>query len=120
MYVDGAACPPTCGQLDSSAKAVGASKRGVKEVVTDSGGITEESTVLGVPRLTRRDNTERPETVTVGTNQLVGTDPSAIRPALRRLVAGQWKRGGIPELWDGRAATRIVATFETLVVAPER
>ncbi len=86
-------------------------------VVTDSGGITEESTVLGVPCMTLRDNTERPETVTVGTNELVGTDPAAIGPALRRLVAGQWKRGGIPELWDGRAAERIVAALEGLLTA---
>jgi UDP-N-acetylglucosamine 2-epimerase (non-hydrolysing) len=86
-------------------------------VVTDSGGITEETTVLGVPCVTLRDNTERPETVTVGTNELVGTDPAAIGPALRRLVAGQWKRGGIPEMWDGRAAERIVAALEGLLTA---
>lgn len=53
----------------------------------------------------------------MGTNELVGTDPAAIGPALRRLVAGQWKRGGIPELWDGRAAERIVAALEGLLTA---
>lgn len=86
-------------------------------VITDSGGITEESTVLGVPCMTLRDNTERPETVTVGTNELVGTDPAAIGPALRRMVSGDWKQGGVPELWDGRAATRIVAALERLLSA---
>lgn len=79
-----------------------------KAVLTDSGGITEETTVLGVPCMTLRDNTERPETVTVGTNELIGTDPEAIGPAMDRLFAGQWKKGGIPPLWDGRAAERIV------------
>ena len=77
-------------------------------VVTDSGGITEETTVLGVPCLTLRDNTERPETCTLGTNELVGTDPAAIGPALQHLLDGQWKKGSVPPLWDGHAAERIV------------
>jgi UDP-N-acetylglucosamine 2-epimerase (non-hydrolysing) len=77
-------------------------------VITDSGGITEETTVMGVPCLTLRDNTERPETITVGTNELIGTDPKAIAPALQKLLAGNWKKGGIPPLWDGNTATRIV------------
>jgi len=79
-----------------------------KVVITDSGGITEETTVMGVPCLTLRDNTERPETCSIGTNELVGTDPSAIKPALDVLFSGKWKKGGIPELWDGKAAERIV------------
>ncbi len=79
-----------------------------KAVITDSGGITEESTVLGVPCMTLRNNTERPETVSVGTNELLGTDPAAIGPAMLRLFAGQWKRGDIPPMWDGKAADRIV------------
>ena len=79
-----------------------------KAVVTDSGGITEETTVMGVPCITLRDNTERPETCTVGTNELIGTNPDAIKPALDKLFAGQWKHGAIPELWDGHAADRIV------------
>ena len=77
-------------------------------VITDSGGITEETTVMGVPCMTLRDSTERPETCTVGTNELLGTDPAAIKPAMQKLFAGEWKKGGIPELWDGHAAERIV------------
>ena len=80
-----------------------------KAVVTDSGGITEETTVMGVPCITLRDNTERPETCTVGTNELIGTDPAAIKPALDKLFAGEWKKGAIPELWDGHAAERIIS-----------
>lgn len=77
-------------------------------VVTDSGGITEETTVMGVPCMTLRNSTERPETCTVGTNELLGTDPAAIKPAMQRLFEGKWKRGGVPEMWDGRASERIV------------
>jgi UDP-N-acetylglucosamine 2-epimerase (non-hydrolysing) len=84
-------------------------------VITDSGGVTEEATVLGVPCLTMRDNTERPETITIGTNELIGSDPSALEPALARLMAGQWKKGSIPEKWDGRAGERIVAALERLL-----
>jgi UDP-N-acetylglucosamine 2-epimerase (non-hydrolysing) len=81
-------------------------------VITDSGGITEETTVLGVPCLTLRDNTERPETITIGTNELIGTNPDNLAPALARLMAGQWKKGAIPPKWDGRAAERIVEHLE--------
>jgi len=86
-------------------------------VVTDSGGITEETTVLGVPCMTLRDSTERPETVTMGTNELLGTDPAAIGPAMHRLFAGQWTKGSIPPMWDGRAAERIVAHWRALAGA---
>lgn len=55
-----------------------------------------------------RDNTERPETVEIGTNELIGTNPSSIKPALEKLFAGKWKKGAIPELWDGKSAERIV------------
>jgi UDP-N-acetylglucosamine 2-epimerase (non-hydrolysing) len=79
-----------------------------KAVITDSGGITEETTVMGIPCITLRDNTERPETVTIGTNELIGTNPSAIKPAMDKLFSGDWKKGGIPEFWDGKAAERIV------------
>ena len=77
-------------------------------VVTDSGGVTEETTVMGIPCLTLRDNTERPETITIGTNELIGTDPKNISPAMKILFAGKWKKGGIPELWDGKSAIRII------------
>ena len=77
-------------------------------VVTDSGGITEETTIMGIPCITLRNNTERPETCTIGTNELIGTDPSAIRPALEKLFAGKWKKGSIPPLWDGHTAERII------------
>lgn len=87
-----------------------------KGVITDSGGITEETTVLGVPCLTLRDNTERPETISIGTNELIGTDPSKLAPALARLMAGQWKKGGIPPKWDGRTAERIVTELERLLI----
>ena len=85
-----------------------------KAVVTDSGGITEETTVMGVPCITLRDNTERPETCTVGTNELIGTKPEAIKPALDKLFAGEWKKGGVPALWDGRTAERIIAILAGL------
>lgn len=85
-----------------------------KAVVTDSGGITEETTVMGVPCITLRDNTERPETCTVGTNELIGTNPAAVKPALDLLFSGQWKKGAIPALWDGHTAERIVDILLTL------
>ena len=79
-----------------------------KVMITDSGGITEETTVMGVPCMTLRDNTERPETITDGTNELIGTDPKAIAPAFTKLLLNKWKKGKVPELWDGYAAKRIV------------
>lgn len=82
--------------------------KNAKVVVTDSGGITEETTVMGVPCLTLRDNTERPETVTIGTNELIGTRPENVAPALEKVFSGRWKEGRIPELWDGKTAKRIV------------
>jgi UDP-N-acetylglucosamine 2-epimerase (non-hydrolysing) len=89
--------------------------RHAKGVITDSGGITEETTVLGIPCVTLRDTTERPETVTIGTNELIGTDPAALKPALDRLFAGRWKQGAIPELWDGRTGERIAAALDGLL-----
>lgn len=79
-----------------------------KAVLTDSGGITEETTVMGIPCMTLRDNTERPETISVGTNELIGTDPQNIGLALNKLFVGQWKKGSVPEKWDGNAGERIV------------
>lgn len=87
-----------------------------RAVITDSGGITEETTVMRVPCLTLRNTTERPETVTIGTNELIGTDPSRIKPAMDRLFAGEWKKGAVPEKWDGKTGERIVAVLERLVV----
>lgn len=78
-------------------------------VVTDSGGIQEETTYMSIPCMTLRDNTERPETVTVGSNELIGTNPAAIAPAFAKIKNGEWKKGEIPELWDGKTAERIIA-----------
>ena len=81
-------------------------------VLTDSGGIQEETTALGVPCLTLRDSTERPVTVTEGTNEIVGTDPAAIDAAIQKLRAGPRREGRQPALWDGRAAVRIADILE--------
>ncbi|MGA2235498.1 MAG: UDP-N-acetylglucosamine 2-epimerase (non-hydrolyzing) [Terriglobales bacterium] len=78
-------------------------------VITDSGGVQEETTYLGVPCLTLRENTERPVTVSLGTNVLVGRDPDKLRSELSRVLAGQAKKGTIPPLWDGHAGERIAA-----------
>lgn len=88
--------------------------RDAKAVITDSGGITEETTVMGVPCMTLRDTTERPETCMTGTNELLGTSPEALRPAMEKLFAGQWKKGGIPPLWDGKTASRIVECLQEI------
>lgn len=77
-------------------------------VITDSGGITEETTVMNVPCITLRNSTERPETVDIGTNELVGTDPSVLPPFMEKILTGKWKKGGIPEKWDGKTGERIV------------
>jgi UDP-N-acetylglucosamine 2-epimerase (non-hydrolysing) len=82
---------------------------GATLVLTDSGGMQEETTALGVPCLTLRENTERPITVEQGTNTLVGRDRDAIMHAVDEILAGRGKRGRVPELWDGRAADRIAA-----------
>jgi UDP-N-acetylglucosamine 2-epimerase (non-hydrolysing) len=83
-------------------------QRHATAVITDSGGIQEETTVLGVPCLTLRANTERPITVTIGTNTLIGDDLDLLRDEMRRIAAGHGKRGAVPPLWDGRAAERVV------------
>jgi len=82
-----------------------------KCVITDSGGITEETTVMGVPCMTLRDTTERPETITFGTNELLGTNIKAIGPAMEKLFTGKWKMGNIPEKWDGKTSERIVSSI---------
>lgn len=89
--------------------------RNSKAVVTDSGGVTEEATVLGVPCMTLRDSTERPETVTLGTNELLGSSPAALKAALKRLFETGWKKGGIPPMWDGHTGPRIVSHLEELL-----
>lgn len=87
-------------------------------VLTDSGGIQEETTALGVPCLTLRENTERPITVTDGTNTIVGTDSQRILACAREVLRSGGKAGRIPELWDGRAAERIVRALESWAAQP--
>lgn len=77
-------------------------------VVTDSGGIQEETTVLGIPCMTLRDSTERPETVSEGSNVLVGTNPLDLEPYFQTLDGGGWKQGQIPAKWDGKTSDRII------------
>jgi UDP-N-acetylglucosamine 2-epimerase (non-hydrolysing) len=81
--------------------------KNAKAVLTDSGGITEETTVMNVPCITLRNSTERPETCEIGTNILVGTDSEKINDAFNKLYFGNWKQGQIPEFWDGNAAKRM-------------
>jgi UDP-N-acetylglucosamine 2-epimerase (non-hydrolysing) len=84
-----------------------------KLVLTDSGGLQEETTVLGIPCLTLRENTERPVTISEGTNVLVGGDPRRILVEARAALGGGGKRGKIPALWDGKASERIAEVFRT-------
>ncbi len=86
--------------------------KNAKGVITDSGGITEEASVMNVPCVTLRDNTERAETIHLGTNELVGTDPAKLKPYLEKIMRGEWKEyQGIP-LWDGKTAERIVGILQ--------
>ena len=87
---------------------------GSRLVFTDSGGIQEETTALGVPCLTFRDNTERPITVTLGTNRLVGAHPERVASAVESVLDGTSTRGEVPELWDGQAGARIIETLAGL------
>lgn len=77
-------------------------------IITDSGGIQEESTFLGVPCLTLRPNTERPVTVTLGTNELIPFDEKQIASKIESVENGTYKKGQIPPMWDGKATERIV------------
>ncbi len=79
-----------------------------KGIITDSGGITEEATVLNIPCLTMRNSTERPETVLHGTNELIGEDYKKLKECLQKIIAGDWKDGAVPIFWDGRTSERIV------------
>jgi len=83
-----------------------------KVVLTDSGGIQEETTALGVPCITLRENTERPITVNEGTNTIVGTDPVRILSTFTDVIQTGGKAGRVPEFWDGNAAQRVVAVVE--------
>jgi UDP-N-acetylglucosamine 2-epimerase (non-hydrolysing) len=112
LRVPGLVCLPPQGYLQM----VGLMK-GATLVLTDSGGVQEETTALGVPCLTLRENTERPVTVEQGTNTLIGRDFGALQAAVDGIVAGGGKRGRLPELWDGHAAGRIAAHLSTWLFA---
>ena len=90
---------------------------GARIVLTDSGGLQEETTALGIPCLTLRENTERPITVEQGTNTMVGRDVEAIRHHAAETLAGRSKSGRTPELWDGHAAERIAADLAAWLMA---
>lgn len=79
-----------------------------KAIITDSGNVAEEATFLGIPCITLNTYAEHPETISIGTNELVGESPEKVKTALNKLMKGEWKEGSIPERWDGRAAERIV------------
>lgn len=88
--------------------------KNAKAVITDSGGVTEETTVMGVPCMTLRDSTERPETITIGTNELLGLNPDALKLAFEKLFNSAWKKGSIPPKWDGMAGDRIAELIANL------
>ena len=79
-----------------------------KGIITDSGNVAEEATFNGVPCITLNSYTEHQETVSIGSNVLVGEDPQRLREEVARMVSGQWKRCALPDRWDGRTAERIV------------
>ncbi len=93
--------------------------KGAALVLTDSGGLQEETTVLGIPCITIRENTERPVTVTVGTNYLAGTDPGRILSAANEILAGNAKKGAVPPLWDGESSGRIADVFLEIAAGKE-
>jgi UDP-N-acetylglucosamine 2-epimerase (non-hydrolysing) len=82
--------------------------KNARGIITDSGGITEEATLLNIPCITIRNTTERPETVEIGTNELVGDDREKLKLSMKKIIQGNWKTGRIPEKWDGHTATRII------------
>jgi len=88
--------------------------KNAKGIITDSGGITEEATVLHVPCLTLRNSTERPETVTIGTNELIGDDICKLKPSIQKIMEGKWKKGMIPPFWDGKTSERIIESIGSI------
>lgn len=86
-----------------------------KVLITDSGGLQEESTALGIPCLTLRSNTERPVTVEQGTSTLVGNDWELLEAELEKVISGRYKTGQCPKLWDGKAAERIVQVLASRI-----
>lgn len=90
--------------------------KNAKAVITDSGGISEETTFMNVPCITLRNSTERPETIEIGTNELVGTDPDKIKLAMLKIVSGNWKKGSVPKFWDGLTSERIVSHISNFVL----
>jgi UDP-N-acetylglucosamine 2-epimerase (non-hydrolysing) len=95
-------------------------QRSATLVITDSGGIQEETTFLGIPCLTLRENTERPITATLGTNTLVGHDMDRLRSEVAGVLAGNYRKGQVPPLWDGQAAERIAAAVNTWQASDRR
>lgn len=90
-----------------------------KAIITDSGGITEEATLLKVPCLTLRTTTERPETITIGSNVLAGNEPENLEPYIRQIRQGNWKQSAVPPLWDGKTAERIIHKLVELYAVAE-
>ena len=88
-----------------------------KAVITDSGGITEEATVLNIPCLTLRNSTERPETVIIGTNELIGDDLCKLKLYLKKIMDGEWKKGTIPPFWDGKTSERIIEVLGSIYIS---
>ncbi len=90
--------------------------KNAKGIITDSGGITEEATVLGIPCITLRNSTERPETIDEGTNELVGDDFKKLQSCIKMIIENKWKKGRIPELWDGHTSERIVSILYSIYI----
>lgn len=88
-----------------------------KGVITDSGGITEEATVLHIPCLTLRNSTERPETVVIGTNELIGNDLCKLKLYIKKIMEGEWKKGTIPPFWDGKTSERIIDILGSIYIS---
>ncbi len=91
-----------------------------KGIITDSGGVTEEATVLHIPCLTLRNSTERPETVTLGTNELIGEDLSKLKLYIEKIIEGKWRKGSIPKYWDGHTSERIIKELLSAYSASNR